>query len=70
MNYKKELEISKKAAVLAGEAIMEVYGEVDFAEDFKVEYKEDQSPLTEADRRANDLIVSPCCLVTNTILPA
>jgi len=58
MNYTRELEISKKAAVLAGGAIMEVYGADDFADGFKVEYKEDNSPLTEADRRANDIIVN------------
>ena len=58
MNYTRELEISKKAAVLAGGAIMEVYGAEDFADGFKVEYKEDNSPLTEADRRANDIIVN------------
>lgn len=36
----------------AGEAIMEVY-----AQDFTVEYKEDYSPLTQADTKANAIIV-------------
>ncbi|MCK9372263.1 MAG: 3'(2'),5'-bisphosphate nucleotidase CysQ [Sulfuricurvum sp.] len=36
----------------AGEAIMEIY-----AKDFTVDYKEDSSPLTEADQRANEIIV-------------
>jgi 3'(2'), 5'-bisphosphate nucleotidase len=54
MNYLKELEIAKKAAVLAGAAIMDVYG----ADDFKVVYKDDKSPLTEADKRANEIIVN------------
>lgn len=36
----------------AGEVIMEVY-----AKDFSVDYKEDNSPLTEADQRANEIIV-------------
>lgn len=36
----------------AGEAIMEIY-----AKDFNVEYKDDKSPLTEADQRANEIIV-------------
>lgn len=37
----------------AGSAIMEVYGE----DDFRVEYKDDSSPLTEADKRSHDIIV-------------
>lgn len=53
MKYLKELEISKKAAVLAGEAIMEIYGK----DDFIVEYKENNTPLTEADKKANKIIV-------------
>jgi 3'(2'), 5'-bisphosphate nucleotidase len=36
----------------AGDAIMEIY-----TKDFSVEYKEDQSPLTEADQKANEIIV-------------
>ncbi|SFM32102.1 3'(2'),5'-bisphosphate nucleotidase CysQ [Salibacterium qingdaonense] len=39
------------AALDAGAAIMEIYGK-----DFNVEYKEDDSPLTIADQRANQLI--------------
>lgn len=53
MNWEKELEISKKAAVEAGKAIMAVYN----SEKINVEYKDDRSPLTEADRRANRVIV-------------
>ena len=53
MDYLRELEVAKKAAVLAGAAIMEVYG----TDDFGVVLKEDKSPLTEADRRANEIIV-------------
>jgi len=53
MKYTRELEVAKKAAVSAGEAIMEVYGD----DNFEVEYKSDNSPLTEADKRANDIIV-------------
>ena len=37
----------------AGEAILEIY-----ARDFEVEFKADESPLTEADQRANDIIVA------------
>ena len=57
MNYTRELEISKKAATLAGIAIMKIYGE----ENFKVDYKDDNSPLTEADKRANEIIVDILC---------
>ena len=35
----------------AGEIIMQVY-----KQDFKVEYKQDSSPLTLADKKANDII--------------
>ena len=45
------LKIAIKASLLAGEAIMEVYETA-----FDVEYKEDESPLTEADKRANTII--------------
>ncbi len=41
-----------KIAIEAGEAAMEIY-----EKDFTVEYKEDKSPLTEADRRAHKVIV-------------
>jgi 3'-phosphoadenosine 5'-phosphosulfate (PAPS) 3'-phosphatase len=37
----------------AGAAIMEIY-----ARDFKVEVKGDESPLTEADTRSNEIIIS------------
>lgn len=53
MKYRKELEIAKQAAVLAGQAIMEVYDSADFG----VEYKKDHSPLTKADKESNDVIV-------------
>lgn len=51
--YLKELEIAKKAAVLAGQAIMQVYE----SEDFGIEAKADDSPLTQADKAANRIIV-------------
>lgn len=35
----------------AGDAIMEIY-----AKDFNIEYKDDKSPLTEADKKANEVI--------------
>lgn len=43
---------SIKAAVLAGKEILEVYNTA-----FDVEYKEDKSPLTLADKRASDKII-------------
>ncbi len=42
---------AKSLAVEAGEKIMEIY-----AKDFTVEYKEDKSPLTAADKASNELI--------------
>lgn len=51
---KKELAIAVKAAVEGGAAIMEIYAK----DDLGVEYKEDQSPLTLADKKCNDVINS------------
>ena len=45
------LQLAKSAAVLAGEEILKVYNK-----DFDVSYKEDQSPLTIADKNANAVI--------------
>jgi 3'(2'), 5'-bisphosphate nucleotidase len=45
--------LAVKAALKAGDAIMEVYGN----DDFGVEAKEDESPLTMADKRAHEIIV-------------
>lgn len=47
------LELMKHLAVEAGKLIMEVY-----QTDFDVDYKEDESPLTMADKKANSLIVT------------
>ena len=44
-------ETAVLAALQAGQAIMEVYGR-----DFAVDYKEDHSPLTEADRASHQII--------------
>lgn len=52
--WRKELEICKEAAVKAGVAILDVY---ENADDFMVEYKSDNSPLTMADKKANQIIV-------------
>ena len=50
----KELAIAVKAAVEGGAAIMEVYKQ----EDLGVVYKDDESPLTLADQKCNDVINS------------
>ncbi|MDF1575702.1 MAG: 3'(2'),5'-bisphosphate nucleotidase CysQ [Bacteroidales bacterium] len=50
---KKNYSTAIRAALEAGRAIMEVYGE----EDFEVAFKEDQSPLTRADQQAHSIIM-------------
>lgn len=52
LNAEGMIEIVKSLARDAGNKILELYNS-----DFKVEYKDDNSPLTEADRASNDLIV-------------
>lgn len=47
----KALSVAKEAAILAGEEILSYY-----YSDFEVEYKEDDSPLTCADRAADEII--------------
>ncbi|MCG8483551.1 MAG: 3'(2'),5'-bisphosphate nucleotidase CysQ, partial [Clostridia bacterium] len=53
MKLSKELEIAKEAAVEAGHIILEIYNQK-----FKIDYKEDQSPVTQADRLADEAIVN------------
>lgn len=52
--WERELEISKKAAIEAGKAIMEIYND---ATDMQIEYKDGNMPLTAADKAANRIIV-------------
>ena len=47
----KDLSIAIKASLNAGIEIMSIYDSV-----FEVEYKDDKSPLTQADNKANDVI--------------
>ncbi len=47
------LSIAIEASIEAGQEILKVYNT-----DFEVEYKEDKSPLTLADKKANDIIMS------------
>jgi len=51
LNLEKVLKVSKAIAIEAGEKIMEIYNR-----DFEISYKENDSPLTEADEAA-DLII-------------
>lgn len=53
MKEQKVITVLKDLAVRAGFLIMDIY-----ETDFSVDYKEDASPLTLADRRANTLIVN------------
>lgn len=48
-----DLHFVASLARRAGEAILEIY-----QRDFSIQEKEDRSPLTDADRRSNDLILS------------
>lgn len=50
---KNNLKTTIEASLKAGKAIMKVYDTV-----FDVEYKDDKSPLTEADKQANEIINS------------
>ena len=62
MKVSEELEIAISAALKAGEVIMEIYN----SEDFEVELKNDDSPLTKADKAAHEIIVS---YLTKSSLP-
>ncbi|MBU0633407.1 3'(2'),5'-bisphosphate nucleotidase CysQ [bacterium] len=57
MINKINIEDIKDIALKAGDAIMEVYNR-----DFNIEYKDDKSPLTEADKVSNQII---CDLLEN-----
>lgn len=51
MNYQNNLLIAVEACLQAGEAILKVY-----ERDFNIDFKEDKSPLTEADTISNQII--------------
>ncbi|SKC49159.1 3'(2'),5'-bisphosphate nucleotidase CysQ [Maledivibacter halophilus] len=53
MKLIKELNTSKDLAIKAGEAIMKIYNS-----SFDVDYKKDQSPITLADKKSNEIIVN------------
>ena len=52
MNYEKLTEVMRRLAIEAGEKIMEIYN----SDDFEVQTKSDESPVTIADQAADDLI--------------
>lgn len=52
MNYTEFETVSRRAALLAGAKIMEIYN----SDDFEVKSKSDESPVTEADEAADELI--------------
>lgn len=62
MLYNQLLHTAIKAAFYAGKEIMKVYGE----DDFQVETKDDDSPLTKADKAADQIIKS---MLENTGIP-
>jgi 3'(2'), 5'-bisphosphate nucleotidase len=49
---KQHFDIAIRAAIDAGEAILDIY-----KRDFDIKYKQDESPLTEADTKANQVIM-------------
>lgn len=53
MDMRKVSEVSKRLAVTAGRAIMEIYEKEEM---WQVEYKEGHMPLTLADKRAHEII--------------
>jgi len=61
-DIKELLRIAIKASVFAGKEILEVYN----SDDFQITSKEDKTPLTLADRKAHDMIIS---YLDNTDLP-
>lgn len=52
MNYDKLTEVMRKLAIEAGAKIMDIYN----SDDFEVQLKSDDSPVTVADQAADDLI--------------
>lgn len=52
MDLKKNLEIAKEVSIIAGKAILEVYKN----ENFEIETKVDNSPITLADKKSHNII--------------
>ena len=53
INSKDVLDTIKELSVTAGKEILKLY-----RKDIPIEYKEDKSPVTKADKIANDIIIS------------
>lgn len=51
MIEKIDIEDLKEISLKAGKAIMQIYNK-----DFSIDYKDDKSPLTEADLKSNEII--------------
>ena len=60
-NWSSLLHTALSAVLLAGDAIMDIY-----EKDFSIDYKEDNSPLTDADRSAHQRIVDT---LSSTLIP-
>ncbi len=58
----KSLEIAKDASLKAGDEVIKIYG----LDDFNIEIKDDNSPLTLADKASHDII---CSLLLGTNIP-
>lgn len=52
MDYGKLADVMRELALVAGDAIMDIYGK----DDFSVEAKDDDSPVTAADKAADEII--------------
>lgn len=66
MNYSNYLYVAIRAAIDAGNAIMNIY--TDPASDFEIERKADNSPLTKADKAAHKFIVNALSVTPYPIL--
>lgn len=66
MNYSNYLYVAIRAAIDAGNAIMNIY--TDPASDFEIERKADNSPLTKADKAAHKFIVNALSVTPFPIL--
>ena len=66
MDFVKYLYIAIRAALDAGKSIMDIY--TDPNSDFGIERKEDNSPLTLADKASNRIIVSALSVTPFPIL--
>lgn len=64
MNISENIKLAIEASLKAGEVIMEIYN----SEDFEIELKENNSPLTKADKAAHEIIKSHLSISTYPLL--